>query len=177
MDYDLHWRDSLNTYRSHPTTRHCRRFVVRALRRYAFTPTTFVFDYGRGTGLVLDDIRRAFRLRSDQVGGCDTSKEAILQARQDLSSAELYSGSFPTLLRQIGVAVCTEVIEHVPDYRQIQVWLRDRQAPGGVLILTTLSVPMDPPDEWYGHIRHFELEANEQLGARTQLPRREVGDG
>ncbi len=157
IDIEAHWSDAVETYKNHPTSRHRRRFVVNALDGEPFGPDTFVFDYGCGAGLALEDVKRRFGLRDDQVGGCDISTQAVARARERISSPHFICGGYPEVDRPIHYVICSEVIEHTAEYRAILVWIRDHLVPGGVLVLTTPGGTLDPPDRYYGHVQHFRL--------------------
>ena len=158
IDYNHHWMEGIETYRSHPTSRHRRRFVMNALALCDISPETFIFDYGCGTGLLLIEAKEKFGLRDEQLGGCDISEVGIQEVRQTIASPYFFHTAFPELDRPIHVAICTEVIEHTADYHKILRWIAAHLASPGHFILTTPGVPMDPPDEYYGHIQHFEIE-------------------
>ncbi len=158
VDYDQHWAEGIDTYRSHPTSRHRRRFVIKTLAKCSITPATFVFDYGCGAGLVLSDAQRAFGLCNEQLGGCDISEVGIGRAREAIPSPHFYVGAFPEPGKPIDIAICTEVIEHTAEYEHMLRWIAEHLGPAGHLILTTPGVPMDPPDEFYGHVQHFEID-------------------
>lgn len=158
IDYDQHWTEGIETYRSHPTSRHRRRFVMNMLSRCDIGPETFIFDYGCGTGLLLNEAKEKFGLRDAQLGGCDISKIGIQEVRKTIASPYFFHGVSPKLDRPIDVAICTEVIEHTAEYHKILWWITEHLASPGHFILTTPGIPMDPPDEYYGHIQHFEIE-------------------
>jgi len=176
IDYDQFWRNDLSTYKNHPTSRHRRRFVRKLVGGLTLRPDAFVFDYGCGTGLALSELQGIFALRDSQLGGLDLSEEAIAQVNRKFESPHFYAGSSPSLNRLIDLAVCTEVIEHTAEYRNILHWLYGHIRPGGTLILTTPHAPMDPPDEYYGHIQHFELKDlvrdMENIGFKVDVARR-----
>lgn len=157
IDYDQHWSESVETYANHPTSRHRRRFVFREMGRCGVHRDSFIFDYGCGVGLILEEMMRRFHLSPEQVGGSDISKVGVEAARARTGSPYLFHEEFPKLPKPIDVAVCTEVIEHIEDYQEVLRWLHKNLKSGGHLILTTPGVPMDPPDEFYGHLRHYKL--------------------
>ena len=175
IDYEEHWSNSVDTYRNHPTSRHRRRFIMRRLRRIAPKAGQFIFDYGCGAGILLEEIKRAHGLADWDLGGCDISRAGIAAARVRLPEATLISREFPSLNRPIDVAITSEVIEHTPNYRAVLEWLADHMRPNGHLILTTPGGTMDPPDEYYGHIQHFTLEQLtkilEGVGCRVRVAR------
>jgi SAM-dependent methyltransferase len=157
IDYEEHWSNSVATYSNHPTSRHRRRFVMERLDRIKPRPGMFVFDYGSGPGLLLEQIKSAYALRDDDLGGCDISYTGINKARQRLRGGNFFVGEYPQLKRHIDIAITSEVIEHTAEYREVLRWMSAHLKPGGHLIITTPGGTMDPPDEYYGHIQHFTL--------------------
>jgi len=119
---------------------------------------TFVFDYGCGPGVLLEQIRSSYNIPDEYLGGCDLSRMGIEKAREQFPGGAFFVGEYPQLDRPIDVAITSEVIEHTADYRRILVWLADNLADGGDLVITTPGGTMDPPDQYYGHIQHFKLE-------------------
>lgn len=151
------WARGVDVYENHPTSRHRRRFVLRSLARVSPGDGFFLFDYGCGSGAVLRAVKELLKLDDEQLGGCDLSPEAIGLVQRQFRSPRLLTGSYPDLDRLIDVVVCTEVIEHTPEYRRILEWILAHLKPGGMLVLTTPGVPLDPPDALYGHTQHFVL--------------------
>ena len=158
IDYEEHWSSSVETYKSHPTSRHRRRFVMSCLRGIRLRPGMFVFDYGSGAGLVLEQIWSQLGMPDQDLGGCDISHAGIAAARKRLPGGTFIAGEFPELRRKIDVAITSEVIEHTAEYREVLAWLADHMKPGGHLIITTPGATLDPPDQYYGHIQHFTLQ-------------------
>jgi len=158
IDYEEHWANSVETYKNHPTSRHRRRFVMNRLERIDPRPGMFVFDYGSGAGLLLEEIKARFNLPDSDLGGCDISHTGIAAAQKRLPGGHFIAAEFPDVERKIDVAITSEVIEHTAEYRKVLEWLADHLKPGGDLIITTPGGTMDPPDQYYGHIQHFTLE-------------------
>ena len=175
IDYEEHWSNSVATYKSHPTSRHRRRFVMERLSQIKPRPGMFVFDYGSGPGLLLEQIKSAYALPDEDLGGCDISRTGIDKARERLAGGMFFVGEYPDLGREIDIAITSEVIEHTADYRQVLRWMADHLKPGGDLIITTPGGTMDPPDQYYGHIQHFTLpqltEILEELGFTVKVAR------
>src|SRR5688572_4519637 len=158
IDYEQHWSNSVETYSSHPTSRHRRRFILERLQRICPTPGMFVFDYGCGVGLLLERIQSEYSLDDQDLGGCDISTTGIREARRRIPGGDFVATEYPSLMREIDVAITSEVIEHTAEYRKVLEWLAGNLKAGGHLIITTPGGTMDPPDEYYGHIQHFRLE-------------------
>lgn len=157
IDFEDHWSGSVDTYEAHPTSRHRRRYVMSVLQHIRPGPEAFVFDYGCGPGILLEQIRSRFLLDDSNLGGCDISTAGVNKAREKFPDGEFFVGEFPVLDRRIDVAITSEVIEHTAEYARVLAWLADNLAPGGHLIVTTPGGTMDPPDQYYGHIQHFTL--------------------
>ena len=157
IDFEDHWSGSVDTYRAHPTSRHRRRFIMNRIREINPGPQAFVFDYGCGPGVLLEQIKSRHRLPDENLGGCDLSRTGIDKAREQFPRGEFFVSEYPRLQRPIDVVITSEVIEHTADYRKILAWLADNLADGGDLIITTPGGTMDPPDQYYGHIQHFSL--------------------
>ena len=158
IDFEDHWSGSVDTYKAHPTSRHRRRFIMNRLRRIRPDAQTFVFDYGCGTGVLLEQIKSRYGVPDEKLGGCDISRTGIEKAREQFPRGQFSVGEYPHLDRPVDVAITSEVIEHTAEYRKILAWLADNLADGGDLIITTPGGTMDPPDQYYGHIQHFKLE-------------------
>ncbi len=164
IDYNEHWTRSLDTYKNHPTSRHRRRFVIRAMKKEKLSRDTFIFDYGCGAGILLQEIRSRYRLADSQLGGCDLSTAAIEISRSHIDSPSFYHEAYPEIGRPIDIAITTEVIEHTVQYEEILRWLWGNLRKDGTLIITTPGGTLDPPDIYYGHVQHFRLaELGRQL--------------
>ena len=158
IDYEDHWSNSVATYSNHPTSRHRRRFVMDILDHIKPRPGMFVFDYGSGPGLLLEQIKQKYALPEHDLGGCDISHTGVNKARARLGGGKFFVGEYPDLNREIDIAITSEVIEHTAEYQQVLRWIAEHLKPGGHLIITTPGGTMDPPDEYYGHIQHFTLQ-------------------
>lgn len=126
-------------------------------------PGMFVFDYGVGVGLLLEQVRNAFGLTDGDLGGCDISHTGISEALKRMPGGTFIAREYPDIARPIDIAITSEVIEHTAEYRKVLQWLATHLKPGGDLIITTPGGTMDPPDEYYGHIQHFTLEQLEEI--------------
>jgi len=155
--FDSYWSHGIELYESHPTSRHRRRFVRKCLLRETGEAAPFVFDYGCGTGAVLKEVKKLLDLDNSLLGGCDISSRSIELVRDSLPGGSFHLGSYPEIPGKIDIAICSEVIEHTAEYHQVLEWIAMNLKQGGLLILSTPRVPMDPPDRAYGHVQHFRL--------------------
>ena len=162
--YESFWSSGREVYASHPTSRHRQRFVGRCLRRERHRTRPFVFDYGCGAGSALGQAKRILDLDDENLAGCDLTEKAIELTQERFPDGAFHVGSWPELPAPFDIAICTEVIEHTTRHGEIIDWLFSNMRGGGTLILTTPGVPMDAPDESYGHVQHFVLrELREEI--------------
>ena len=155
--FDSYWDSGIELYESHPTSRHRRRFVRKCLLKERERSNPFIFDYGCGTGAVLREARLLLDLENSRLGGCDISPRSIELVSSLFPGGSFHLGSCPEVTEEIDIAVCSEVIEHTGEYRAVLKWISAHLRRGGLLVLSTPRVPMDPPDEAYGHVQHFTL--------------------
>jgi SAM-dependent methyltransferase len=127
------------------------------LRTVRMNAKTFVFDYGCGPGLLLDQIRSRYEIPERNLGGCDISEAGIERAAARFPRGDFHVGEFPRPRRPIDIAITSEVIEHTADYRKILEWLGQNMRAGGDLIITTPGGTLDPLDHYPGHVQHFTL--------------------
>ena len=118
IDYEQHWASSVETYKSHPTSRHRRRFVMNRLRAIKPERGMFVFDYGAGAGLLLEQIRNTFGLSDSDLGGCDISNTGICESLKRMPGGTFIAREYPDIGRPIDIAITSEVIEHTAQSRQ-----------------------------------------------------------
>lgn len=110
------------------------RFLIEEVER--LQPTT-VLDVGCGTGQNVT-LRLARRFPQIQFLGVDEDQPSIVAARAQASpNARFEVSGSGTDAGQFDLVVCSEVLEHVEDPPAFLLWLRERVAPGGRLILTT----------------------------------------
>ena len=156
--FDSYWKSGIELYESHPTSRHRRRFVIGCLMQGKQQKNPFVFDYGCGTGAVLREAKQLLSLDNSRLGGCDISPRSIELVRDSLPGGSYHLGAYPDINEKIDITICSEVIEHTAEYRKVLEWISRNLKGGGLLILSTPRIPMDPPDEAYGHVQHFRLQ-------------------
>ena len=126
IDYDEHWASSGVSYSFQPTVRHRMRFILNSLQRLPLDNDTFVFDYGCGMGACLQAIQDRFGLRGNQLGGCDVSARGLAITKGRVESSYILHGAYPQLDKLCDIAVCSEVIEHTDEYREILGWIFTR---------------------------------------------------
>ena len=152
------WKKVFHIYPYYPTVRHRQRYILNALNKYNFNSDTFIFDYGLGDGHLLEILKNKYKLTDQQLGGCDSSSEAVNLASNKIKSSNIFIDCLPTLNKKANIIICSEVIEHIKDYDQCLKWMSDNLANNGLLILTTQAGKVHNSDIYAGHVQHFTLK-------------------
>ena len=155
--YDKYWEGAEKSYSYYPSVRHRKRFILKTLSKYGFDKKKYLFDYGCGEGDALLAIFKHFGSPQEQLGGCDISKQAVEIAKEKLKSPLLFAEIYPALSQKFDFVLCSEVVEHTPDYEKIISWIYNNLKSGGYLILTTQSGKIHASDKYAGHTQHFNI--------------------
>jgi len=140
-----------------PAQRHRWRLVVNALR--GLRGPARVVDLGCGSGVLLEKIGRG--LPEAELFGIDVEPSALAMAAQRLPKASLLAMDLDDLVptpagwEKMDAVVCSEVLEHLahplPALRLARKLLR----PGGRVVVTVPSGPMNRFDRSIGHRKHY----------------------
>lgn len=150
-------RSSESPGASHRTRR---RLLLGCLKR-AYFPGASVLDVGCGSGLLLADIRRRFP-GAGRLGGTDISDAALSLARAAVPEAQFFRSDLQAAPLPVGepfdIVTCSEVLEHLRDWRAAIGHMAGALKAGGALIV---SVPHSmrnwgPHDEAVHHLRRYE---------------------
>lgn len=95
-------------------------------------------DIGSGTGALIELLRASHpHIRSS---ACDYTESLMAIAGQKVDVVNLNSGSLPYPAQTFDLVTCTEVIEHLENYRKLVREVFQVTKPGGVAIFTTPNV-------------------------------------
>jgi SAM-dependent methyltransferase len=158
-DYSEYWARLRGSHHYHPANRFRYWLIVEQLKR-AGVRFSSVLDCGCGDGSLLRHVRAHFR--PARSCGVDISAATIgfLQAhepRSDFYCIDLGAPLDGVRLPAVELAICSEVIEHVPDDQMALQNLSRLVAPGGHLLLTTQTGKIRRTERFLGHLRHYDL--------------------
>jgi trans-aconitate methyltransferase len=160
-DWEEHWRDYADAAERNPAQEYRRRLILKALADHA--PVRRLLDIGAGTGDLAAEVSRAFP--NAEIRGTDISEAGLAVAREKVPRATFFRRDLlaahepgPEHESWATHAVCSEVLEHVPEpielLRQAKLYL----APGCLLVVTVPGGPMSAFDRHIGHRGHFTPE-------------------
>jgi SAM-dependent methyltransferase len=153
VDYDRGWTEWGDMIRHSPAPFHRRRLILELAQGLSFKS---VLDIGCGNGEVLGAF--AQRYPGAELVGADLSAAVIAENQRRWPSARFHQLDLGerALTERCDLVVCTEVVEHVFDWKQ---GLRHlRQMCTGHLIVTVPAGKLFPIDRMMGHHRHFQRE-------------------
>lgn len=162
VDYDAGWTRWADMVKYSPAPFHRRRLIVELARTIEFRS---VLDVGCGPGELLRTLRAEFP--SATLTGVDLSGGVVASNRQAMPDVAFHAAdvSVAPLPGQWDLIVCSEVIEHIPDYPAAVRHLREMCRRH--IIITVPTGRIFPIDRSMGHHQHFApaematlLEAN-----------------
>jgi SAM-dependent methyltransferase len=157
-DWDRHWVDYAEAAEQNPAQRY-RRHIVFDLLALGDRPAR-VLDVGSGQGDFAAELLR--RHRRAELLGLEVSESGIEIARGKAPGAEFVQRDLtqpaqpePQQRDWASHAVCSEVLEHVDEPRELIANAAAYMSPGCRLVVTVPGGPMSAFDRHIGHRRHF----------------------
>lgn len=162
VNYDNLWKESWSLVQDYgPLTRSRYRIILKKLQAIDLSNAK-ILDVGCGSGRLLSLIKA--RWPNCSIAGHELSTEAISQAPEPLQQC-ITQGSIDKLAVQhkntrYDVILCSEVLEHVPDYASAISDMTSLLASNGTLVITVPAYMKywSSQDEFAGHLRRFEPE-------------------
>jgi 2-polyprenyl-3-methyl-5-hydroxy-6-metoxy-1,4-benzoquinol methylase len=165
--YDQMWSRYGHLDASSPAAFHRRRIIVDLVAKVAGpSPRVLrILDVGCGQGELIRDL--AARLPGAEISGSDLSEQGLINSRLcnpgydlfplDIADANFAQANTPKL-RRYDVAICSEVLEHIPNDGLAASNLAALLTPGGTLVVTVPGGKMSRFDKAIGHQRHYSAE-------------------
>jgi len=158
-DWNQHWDAYAETAGHNPAQAYRRKLIFERLRLEASSGAR-VLELGSGQGDLSSEIVR--RTPGVELLGLDISHSGIGIAREKVPGGTFVQQDFmqPFALPEryhgwATHAVCSEVLEHVADPRQVLTNARRCLAPGARFVITVPAGPRSAFDRHIGHRRHF----------------------
>jgi SAM-dependent methyltransferase len=158
-DWEQHWSDYADTASENPAQAYRRDLVLSLL---AAKPGDHVLDVGSGQGDMAAELLRS--CPGVSVVGVELSAAGVEHARGNVPGGRfeqinLLTGQPPPddLRQWAGLAVCSEVLEHVDDPARLLRGVSPYLAPGARLVVTVPGGPRTAFDRHIGHRRHFNV--------------------
>jgi SAM-dependent methyltransferase len=159
-DWNQHWDAYAEVTEHNPAHEYRRRLIFDRLALEAVAGQARVLELGAGQGDLSSAIHRRFP--RVELLGLDFSQTGLEIAQGKVPSATFVQQDF---MQPFAVperyhawathAVCSEVLEHVDDPRQVLANARRCLAPGARLVITVPAGPRSAFDLHIGHLRHF----------------------
>lgn len=157
LDYET-YRDNNESHPYHPSVRMRNNFVLRTLRM--LLPKT-ILDAGCGDGFLVWLLLHQYPAWDVTISGMDYSAKVVELNKTKFPKTQFSHGDLGVPLsvsNQYDVVICSEVIEHIENRKQVITNLAWLTAQQGYVILTTQSGKRYESDLINGHIKHFTLE-------------------
>lgn len=165
-DWDSLWLQLSSGLSKNPGRKYRHDLIRRSLSKLQISSTSTILDIGCGTGDLLEYLVSDSEF-TDCIGvdvsevGIKIAREAhpnILFALLGLDGDEPFCHE---IVKEIDVAICSEVLEHLNDPKITLKWVSKILVPRGHLIITVPAGPMSFLEKYIGHRRHYtklELE-------------------
>lgn len=165
IDYNQRWDQQKQSHSFHPSVRLRNRFILKQLHRISFDS---LIDAWCGDGYLLSVIHKRFPHKT--YAGMDISDDIIAENAKRFPWILFFQWDLwktpPNLSKCYDVAVCSEVIEHIADRKQVIDNLSTLTHPKWYCILTTQSGKRYKSDMNIWHLKHFTLYELEQEFAK-----------
>jgi SAM-dependent methyltransferase len=162
-EWNRHWNAFGDATEQNPAQAYRRKLILDRLELDAATAPLRVLELGSGQGDLAREIRR--RHPDAELLGIDVSQTGIEMARRKVPDGTFLCRDFArtlevpsTFQRWATHAVCSEVLEHVPEPLALLENLRWCLAPRARVVITVPAGPMSAFDRHIGHLRHFSLD-------------------
>ncbi|CAN5599379.1 hypothetical protein BH20VER1_BH20VER1_10280 [soil metagenome] len=113
------------------------RATIQKLRELAPHLSGRYLDVGSGNGELIDQVMRAFPV---QISACDYRDDLMTVSGVSVDVVDLNTGTLPYADATFHAVTCTEVIEHLEDFRRALREISRVLKPGGVFVVSTPNV-------------------------------------
>ena len=169
-DWDRHWADLNQIAELNPAQHYRHRLLQRLVRRglNARPQVRTVMDFGSGQGDLIQLLAPVVGNR--RLVGFELSRVGVQIAAAKTPHASFHQvdlvanmPELPELYRQGDLCICSEVIEHLDEPEAFLSHAQRYIAPGGTLVVTVPSGPMNAFERSIGHRQHFTPDTISRL--------------
>lgn len=163
-DYNEFWRIRKWSHSEHPSVRFRNQLIVNTVRQILDAAgSNTILDVGCGNGDLLKQLNEHLCLNGKKVilSGYDISEYQIEKNRLQGLPFDFRVEDFNEKVEiadKFHIIICSEVIEHLKNWKLSLENMAKMNRPGGYLILTTQSGRRFKSDFALGHLQHFELD-------------------
>jgi 2-polyprenyl-3-methyl-5-hydroxy-6-metoxy-1,4-benzoquinol methylase len=175
-DWDRHWADLNDVAELNPAQHYRHQLLQRLVRRElnARPQARTVMDFGCGQGDLIQLLAPVVGDR--RLVGFELSRVGVQIAATKTPHASFHRVDLvanmpehPELFSQGDLCICSEVIEHLDEPQAFLHHARRYIAPGGTLVVTVPSGPMNAFEKSIGHRQHFTSESIASLVASAGM--------
>ena len=157
-DYTREWKNIKwgDMIKFSPAPRHRRNIICRKIKNWMCDKTS-LHDVGCGNAWLLHQIQREFPHL--QISGSDAAKSIIEYNRRSMPGIDFHHQDISLPLsasERYDIIVCSEVLEHIKNYRFAVSNLHRLLNKNGIVIITVPRGRIYPIDKFVGHIQHFD---------------------
>jgi SAM-dependent methyltransferase len=153
--YNICWSNWNDFVRFYPASIHRRRFIFNQIKK--IKDWNSLADLGCGNALLINILFKNFNKPTRKFSGLDVSPNQIEANRKNFPYI-----SFDTLdlgaeipQEKFDIITCSEVIEHIYDYKKAISNICKCLNPGGHVIVTVPKGEIFYTEQEFGHFRHF----------------------
>lgn len=167
-EWDRIWMQFHKGLARNPGRLYRHQIINQVIRTKIASKNQSIVDIGCGTGELLSHLSLEFS--PENLLGLDISKVGILKARENYPNLnfalievkdEGFSSS--TMKSAADIIVCSEVLEHLEEPKEILRFISNNLLTSGFLIVTVPAGPMSFLERYIGHHRHYTKESLTQL--------------
>lgn len=163
-DYNEFWQTMKGSHAKHPSVRFRNYWIIGAVRQIVEPiQNNTILDVGCGNGDLLKQLNDYLCLNGTKatLSGYDISEYQIEKNILQRLPFDFRVADFNQRIEisnKFHIVICSEVIEHLKNWKSSLENITNMNKPGGYLILTTQSGKKFKSDDALGHLQHFELD-------------------
>ena len=167
-EWDRIWMQFHRGLARNPGRLYRHQLINQVIRTKLASENQSIVDIGCGTGELLSHLSLEFS--SQYLIGLDISKVGILKAQENYPNLnfaliEVDDDGYisRTMKSAADIIVCSEVLEHLEEPKEILRFISNILQANGVLIVTVPAGPMSFLERYIGHHRHYTKDSLTQL--------------